>query len=176
MLTGNSYLQSGRCCLRSAVAVQLLKKAKKEREKKKAAEEKKKQQGLKENEEVVEDEEEEPEVPIEGVEWTSRGIPDFMKTEEHERRTRMAGKSEAGSLSASARSRMPSLDQFLDGMDSETKSYPLRGLVEITFDMNFPLSAVELIVEKVRNCAVCSMKGWVRYGTSLAFMLRARCR
>lgn len=146
----------------SNVLTQLLKKAKKEKEKqKKEAERKKeaetkgkrKQQQLRgeeeekeEEEEVIDDKEEEEEPR---VEWSERGIPAFVGTADHKKRTQKPSVS-AASLSASARAMLPSLDNFMDEMDDATGIFPLEGLAMTCFDMMFPTEAADLFVEKVR--------------------------
>ncbi|CAM9718325.1 unnamed protein product, partial [Pylaiella littoralis] len=51
------------------------------------------------------------------------------------------------SLSQKARDKMPSLDDFMDALDPDTGKFPLEDLTLTTFDMNFPVAAVKLLVD-----------------------------
>lgn len=112
-----------------------------EEEERQEREELEKQQ-QQEQEELNAEAEEDPEVA-----WTDRGIPDFAGTTDHDKRTRRPPVS-AASLSASARSKLPSLDTFIGGRD-ENGEFPLSGLMMTCFNMMFPEKAVDLFVQKV---------------------------
>lgn len=84
----------------------------------------------------------------EGVEWTTKGIPNFAQTSAHARRHRRPTVGDV-SLSESALEKMPSLDDFIGALDPKTGRFPLEMIALTCFDMNFPLEAVKLFVDKV---------------------------
>lgn len=93
-----------------------------------------------------------------GAEWSTEGIPCGVGTDAYKSRHLKTGQS-ACSLSASAREKLPSLDDFITEMDARTGKWPLDRVVLTTFHMVFPREAAKLLVDKVKFSLALVFRG-----------------
>lgn len=99
------------------------------------------------------------------VEWTEGGMDDYAPgSAAYDMRHKKADGPHGCSLSAVARGRLPSLDEFMERRDPVTGQFAIGSAVldpdtgeykpsvmDICFDMNFPPAAVKLFTDKVLN-------------------------
>lgn len=83
------------------------------------------------------------------VEWTERGMKDFVRgSAAYDRRAKKEKSPHEVLLSAAALERLPSLEQFLELLPEDGTFYPGE-VMEACYNMSFPQEAVQLFVDKV---------------------------